>query len=129
MRALEVAKRLAKDGAARLTVVHAVQPTFQAVEVYPYVVLNDPTGLNVKEEEGRRLLKEATAMLEEAGIHAESQLLIGSTGEEICRFAKSGEFDLIVLGRRGVSRLEEVILGSVSGYVVRHSHLPVLIVQ
>ncbi|GGH75666.1 nucleotide-binding universal stress UspA family protein [Pullulanibacillus pueri] len=56
-------------------------------------------------------------------------LLEGDPGEEIVRYAKEKEFDLIILGNRGLNKLQEVFLGSVSHYVAQHATCPVLIVK
>lgn len=42
--------------------------------------------------------------------------------------AKSGSYDLIVTGRRGLNRAEYIVLGSVSKKIVEKSDIPVLIV-
>ena len=126
-RAVDMAKRLCGEDGAHITLVHVVQPIYQAVGAYGYASFT--TMLELQEETGRTILTEAKDMLEGANVTVDERLVIGNRGEEICNLAKEGEYDLIVMGRRGVSRLEEVVLGSVSSYVVHHSHLPVLIVQ
>ncbi|KXJ07050.1 uncharacterized protein LOC110251703 [Exaiptasia diaphana] len=49
-------------------------------------------------------------------------------GPTICKVAKENEVALIVLGSRGLTKMRRTILGSVSDYVVHHSHLPVCVV-
>ena len=53
----------------------------------------------------------------------------GHTVEEILKTAKEGEFDLIVMGARGLSTIKEIFLGSVSHGVTRHAPCPVLVVK
>ena len=52
----------------------------------------------------------------------------GFPGDQILRYAESGNVDLIIMGhcRKGIERLT---LGSVSGYVVKRSRAPVMIVN
>jgi len=50
-----------------------------------------------------------------------------SPGEGIIRYAEKENAQLIVMGTRGLDPLRRTLLGSVSDYVVRHSHVPVLI--
>lgn len=56
-------------------------------------------------------------------------VLEGSPGKIIVEFAKKNDFDLIVLGSRGLSNIKELFLGSVSHYVVQRSHCPVFVVK
>lgn len=49
--------------------------------------------------------------------------------DEIVKTAKEGEFDLIVMGHRGLGRVKEFFLGSVSDRVADEAHCPVLIVK
>lgn len=45
----------------------------------------------------------------------------------IVKFAEENGFDMIVLGCRGKTGISRILLGSVSEYVLKHSHCPVLI--
>ena len=63
------------------------------------------------------------------GISAELIHRVGDPGPEICEVARDWQVDLIVMGRRGRQGLSEMVLGSVSNYVVHHALCSVLIVQ
>ncbi|MGN0947365.1 universal stress protein [Megasphaera sp.] len=52
---------------------------------------------------------------------------IGSPGPVILQTAAEADADLIVMGSRGLGRIQSVLLGSVGRYVSSHSGLPVLI--
>lgn len=54
---------------------------------------------------------------------------IGSPSPVILQTAADTETDLIVMGSRGLNRIESVLLGSVGRYVSSHSGLPVLIIR
>ena len=54
---------------------------------------------------------------------------MGGVAEEIVRLAKDLEADLIVMGSRGHSRIRRAIEGSISDFVVRHAHCPVMVVR
>ena len=49
----------------------------------------------------------------------------GHTVQEIVKAAKEGEFNLVVMEARGLSRIKEIILGSVSDGVIRNAPCPV----
>lgn len=52
----------------------------------------------------------------------------GSTGEGIIDCSKEFHADLIVLGTHNRTGFDRFLNGSVAEYVVRHSHIPVLVV-
>ncbi|NPV91433.1 MAG: universal stress protein [Firmicutes bacterium] len=54
--------------------------------------------------------------------------LRGIPHEEIVRYAKDNKFDLIVIGRQGVSKVVEFFIGSTTNEVIRNSTVPVLTV-
>ena len=62
-------------------------------------------------------------------IPTEIDCKIGTPGSSICDRAKKWGADVIVIGRRGNSSLAELLLGSVSNYVVHRAHCSVLVVQ
>jgi len=53
----------------------------------------------------------------------------GRPADEIVKTAKEENFDLIVMGHRGLGRVKEFFLGSVSDRVADEAHCPVLIVK
>lgn len=76
-----------------------------------------------------QILQSRCQSAKDAGIQAEYTQKIGKPGQTICNFAKTWGADLIVMGRRQQSALGEMILGSVSHYVIHHVYCSVLIVQ
>jgi len=64
-----------------------------------------------------------------AGVTAEFTQNFGSPSRTICEVARTWKADLIVLGRRGHSGLNELLLGSVSNYVLHHAPCSVLTVK
>jgi nucleotide-binding universal stress UspA family protein len=65
----------------------------------------------------------------QAGIQAEWDYKTGEAGYWIREIARTWPADLVVMGRRGLSGLKEMFLGSVSNYIVHHVPCSVLIVQ
>ncbi|MFZ5826275.1 MAG: universal stress protein [Bacillota bacterium] len=54
--------------------------------------------------------------------------VVGAPGEAILNEARQGGYDLVVMGRRGLSPLKELLLGSVSQAVLHGTACPMLIV-
>jgi nucleotide-binding universal stress UspA family protein len=66
------------------------------------------------------LLEEAKRFLQEKGVVApiETHILEGKIGEEITRLADEGGYTTIVMGRRGLSPVKGLLLGSVTRQVL-----------
>jgi len=63
------------------------------------------------------------------GVAVQVSIYSQEPGHAICQTAKCWNADLIVMGRRGRRGLTEVLMGSISNYVLHHAPCPVLIVQ
>lgn len=81
-------------------------------------------------------LAEANVMMGEANNDCQKQNIFfegivaqGSPGYKIVKFAEDKDFDIIVIGMTGKGRADELILGSVSYYVVHRAKLPVLVIK
>lgn len=81
------------------------------------------------EQYGRELLRSRQEEATSAGVTTEFTQNQGSPGRTICDVARTWGADTIVMGRRGHSGLTELILGSVSNYVLHHAPCSVLTVQ
>lgn len=66
--------------------------------------------------------------LRENDFEVQTEVVQGSPGEEIISMADKQNVDSIVLGRSGAGAVTEVLLGSVSSYVVHHTERPVILV-
>jgi nucleotide-binding universal stress UspA family protein len=78
---------------------------------------------------GEQILVEAERFAEESGVLVEKVLREGDAVNEIVAEAKTGNFDLVVVGHRGMSKLKEILLGGVSEGVSHKAPCPVLIVK
>jgi len=57
------------------------------------------------------------------------EIVVGQPADEICKKAKDGGYDLLVMGNRGLGEIKGYLMGSVSNRVIRHAVCPVLIVR
>jgi len=73
-------------------------------------------------------VKQGTDLANEAGFQAEGRLEEGKPWRVICSVADAIGAEPIVIGARGLGRMESALLGSVSSAVLHHSRRPVLVV-
>lgn len=59
----------------------------------------------------------------------ECAVVFGSPPEEISRHAREWGADLIVIGTRGRSQLMSMLSGSATEWLIRHTHVPVMVVH
>jgi nucleotide-binding universal stress UspA family protein len=64
-----------------------------------------------------------------AGIMAETDLILGSPSEKIIEIAETKKSDMIVLGAKGLRATLGILLGGVAQQVVEYAHCPVLVVR
>ena len=67
--------------------------------------------------------------LERENIYYKTEIMHGRPAPVIIELANDGNFDLVVIGSRGLNPISEMVLGSVSHKVVNHVHCPVLVVK
>lgn len=95
-------------------------------EVVSYEAAEDTARTDIDPVSER--LNAACEEIARQGIPVSFQILAGSPGETLRRFANQQSMDLIVIGRRGRG-LTSHLMGSVSAYLVEHSEVPVLVVE
>ncbi|MBW4515350.1 MAG: universal stress protein [Timaviella obliquedivisa GSE-PSE-MK23-08B] len=81
----------------------------------------------IAENRGLNLLRSLAQ--EATGVTVEFTQNIGNPGRVICDVAKDWGATLIVMGRRGRTGLSELLMGSVSNYVIHHAPCSVFVVQ
>jgi nucleotide-binding universal stress UspA family protein len=78
---------------------------------------------------GINMLQNYQKRAQATGVSTDYEQVYGSPAKTICKIAQKEGINLIVIGRRGRSGVSEMLLGSVSNYVLHHAPCAVLIVQ
>ena len=140
LRALELAIQIAKKFGGKITLIHVYSVTVRPV-IMPEPTTLTPPGVPVMtptevskvveatRKAGTSILADGEQKVKAEEIQVETMLVEGQTVEEIARIAKEGKFGLIIMGARGISRIREILLGSVSDGVIRNAPCPVLVVK
>lgn len=84
--------------------------------------------LAVYDEFTERVLEEASRLVEGFGVSGETISVPGDAASMILEVASARDVDVIVMGHRGLSRVERFMLGSVSHKVVQHAACGVFLV-
>ncbi len=77
--------------------------------------------LEIHKNEGLQMLQKFCAQTNNANINTEFIQKVGSPGSIICNLAKEWNADLIIMGRQGLSGITELLIGSVSNYVLHYA--------
>jgi len=108
--------------------------TIWLVHVFPYT--SDLLGYDEykrliarREGEGQQILDEAHQQLDGENLDIRDELLEAPEAEAILAVAETREADLIVMGTRGYSALQGLLLGSVSQKVIQHAECPVMVAR
>jgi len=122
--AFRQACRIARDDKSWITVVTAI-PFYQ--DQFDVLSTKENVGRALKEE-GERILSDIKKLADEEDAFIKLRLEEGYPSDTIVDVAEEGNFDLIVIGRRGRSRLERALVGSVTARVIGQSQRDILVV-
>lgn len=122
-RGLDVAIHMARQNHATITglyVVGLVKPSpNEPITPLEKILLDN----------AHKIMKKAKLQAAKKGVLFFDRVSYGDEGKRIVDIAERKNFDLIVIGSRGMSAAKEIFLGSTSNYVLHKSKKPVLIVK
>jgi nucleotide-binding universal stress UspA family protein len=114
---LKTLKELPSIQSAKVTVLHVVPPQSTAA------------AMTDKWEEGGKILANAIQSLNLDPSQVSSILRQGDPKDVVCQVAEEMDADLIIMGSRGLKRLQSILSNSVSQYVFQLSSRPMLLVK
>jgi len=115
---------------AQVTFLH-VLPTLGAYINLPRLYAAESYN-NLLEEfnkQGEDILDKAMKEIDAQGVTVDKKIESGDPAMKILEVAREEQYDLIVIGNRGLSGAKEILMGSVSSKVADHAHCPVLITR
>lgn len=123
-RALEYARNLAECFESSVWLVHAFPHTSDLLGYDEYEKL-----VARRQSVGQAILDEAHRRLGETKLTVHEELIEGPATEAILTVAETHQVDLIIMGTRGLSLLQGLLLGSVSSKVAYHATCPVMLIR
>jgi nucleotide-binding universal stress UspA family protein len=121
-KAVDVALSLAQCLDATVLLFAVARPPEPATSVELEAVLDDA---REHYEEGFARVRTKAQQHE---VKLQTDIAVGHPAEQIIHRAEVDGIDLVILGRRGMSLFERLILGSISARVLRYAHCPVMVV-
>lgn len=77
----------------------------------------------------REIFEKARAAIADTGVVSGEQILLGDPANELIGYVNQHPKSLLVMGRRGLSPIQSLLMGSVSEKVARHAHGAVTLVN
>ena len=85
--------------------------------------------IKAEDDKATKYLSLIASKLQSEDIAVEYATVRGAAGHAIVEYAHENEVGLIAIATHGHSGIRRAILGSVADYVIRESHLPMLVIK
>ncbi|MCM3594189.1 universal stress protein [Metabacillus idriensis] len=123
IRAAEKAAYLAGLSDGEVTILYVVDGSTSKSDV-----LSEGSSI-LREEKRKQRMDTTESIFRNKEIQYRSEILKGDPGPTVVDFANKNNYDLVVIGSRGLNGLQEMVLGSVSHKVAKRSNCTVMIVK
>jgi len=125
-RALEQATYMARICKAHIDILYVLDLSVN-IPALDRVIAGGYIPVEIKEEAYLLLKKAAAKVVPEVEVC--TFLNIGSPASTIIDFCAARSYDLIIMGNRGLGKIKQILIGSVSRYVLYHAKCTVLVVR
>lgn len=122
-KAFERAIYLAQKCHSKLDLVHVVQCEVGGDSANTFEIIDE------LKNRAKKMLEEYRIQAEKNNISIRITIMQGDPAKVIIEIAKEKSYDLIIMGTRGRSSFQELLIGSVSQKVMHHASCPVMVVR
>lgn len=126
IKAANYARGIAEKFKSAITLLHVIEhPGYllSGTNNLPESVIQD------MEKNGDQVLAEALNVFADFEGRVSTKLDYGHAGIKITELSKEYSYSLIVMGSRGLSGVKQLLMGSVSNYVLHYAQCPALIIK
>ena len=125
-RALDAALLLSEKLSSNITVVNVMEQV-PITHIESEKLLSEL--LEAYRKENEEILSKSSKIATEKGLSIKTLLLQGNPASVILDYCKKENFDLVIMGSRGMGKFKQLILGSVSSKIVHHCQCAVLLIR
>ena len=127
---LAYAIALGKAWGAEITAIHVIDP-IRGVPGGKVKEKELEREANAKREAEMLVLDTIDPLMRKEGVDMKKDVVekSDSIAKSIIGYAKKNNFDVIVIGTKGMTAVEEFFLGSVANNVIHHAHCPVFAIR
>ncbi len=125
-KALKSALQIAKERYSKVGVIH-VEKNVMLSENMTTDSIDEIYSKITHEVDG--LFDEAKALAKEEDLEIDTHYVMGDPAVQIVKTAEQENYQLIIMGSRGLGAIKGIVMGSVSYKVLQLSHCPVLIIK
>lgn len=126
-RALKYAINFVKEGFPADIHIINVQPIVLPLGELP--LIDADLIEKAQQEQAKKLLKSAGALLDKAALKYNSHCEIGPIAGSIVNYAKSHNCDSIIMGTRGMGAFGNLVLGSIANQVIHQAEIAVTLIK
>jgi nucleotide-binding universal stress UspA family protein len=124
--ATKYARKIAEKFSSTVTLIHIIQ--------HPAYLMSDshsvPSSvIKSLDDRGNQVLAEALEVFQDFDGRVTTHIEYGHPGIKITEISKENNYSLIIMGRRGMSDVAKLLIGSVSNYVLHYAICPTLIIR
>lgn len=122
-KAFQRAIYLAQKCNSKLDLVHVVQCEVGGDSANTFEIIED------LKDKAMKMLEEYKIQAAKNNVPIQITIMQGDPAKVIIELAKAKSYDLIIMGTRGRSSFQELLIGSVSQKVMHHASCPVMVVR
>ncbi|MGV8107459.1 MAG: universal stress protein [Nitrososphaerota archaeon] len=128
-RALDAAIFFSEKLGSNITVMHVMED-IPVTHIESQKLLNDMLEISAAcTQQGQDILSKCSETAKNKGLIVKTILLKGNPASIILDFCRNGKCDVIIMGNRGLGKIREIVLGSVSSKIIHNSSCPVLLIK